>query len=256
MIISKSTGMFGPLWVLDYDGTRLLTIKNQVQGSCYLAPAGPEGLVPGPVAASPYMTGWLLAGAQNPHGSGLMIGLGSGCGAVAMLNSCPGLDLTVVEIDPAIIAAALTGFPLLDYYQNQGRLHIVTSDATAYAQEAIARGDQYDLALLDAYQGSNDLHVPDELLYAVSQCCTHLWLNSIDVPGGAKVTAVASCLELLGKPIVGIYPITGGAGVQNIILTTQPIDPGLSASFVAYPDCPADHHITAARAAVQALAAS
>ena len=257
MIIAKAQGLFGPIWVLDHLGTRMLTIGHQVQGAAYLSPAGPDGMTPGPVASSLYMTGWLLAGAMNPNGSGLMLGLGSGCGAVALLNSCPGVDLTVVEIDPAIVEAAHQGFPLLDYYQDQGRLHIVTSDATAYAHEALERHDHFDFACLDAYQGTNALQAPEELLYAMSQCCSNLWLNCIDMPHGPKIQAIVDCLEACGKPVVAIKPIHGGESQQNVILSTQDIDPGLVAAFTPYPDLDAsDTNVKAARLAVTHLAAS
>lgn len=249
MIISKSTGLFGDIWLLDDSGKRMLSIGHQVQGSCYHQPAGPEGIVPGPVAASTYMLGWLLAGASNPNSSGLMIGLGSGCGAVALLNSCPGVDLTVVEIDPAIVEMAHQGFPLLDYYQDQGRLQIVTDDATAYLAQADQR-DTWDLCLADAYCGSNDAHLPEELLYHLCQRCTHLWLNCIDAPGGRKIAAAQHYLALAGKPVVWTKPLGTGTAQQNIILSTQVPE---VAGFVAYPDCEGAT-VEAARAAVAHLA--
>jgi hypothetical protein len=198
-------GKFGDIAIYDTQGIRELCIDDQCQGSAYLNPSSnivdaslPFG--PGPISHSPYHYGWLLAGVHYPQGSGLMIGLGSGAGAIQLLYEFPDIDLTVVEIDPAMTAEALRGFPLLNYYQDLGRLRIVHQDALVFLMEAL---DRYDFGLADAYSGSTEAvsHYYDSLMGV----CDAIYLNVIDKANGPSLRKAIYNIVNNDRPLTALY---------------------------------------------------
>jgi SAM-dependent methyltransferase len=208
--------MFGPITVLKNAYVQMLMVGDNNQGACYLDDAGQ----PGPIPQSTYMAGWLIAGAQHPTGDVLMIGLGSGTGAVALLDQFPSINVTVVEIDPAVVATASEHFPLLNKYQDEGRLHIVTSDASEHLVEAMQRGDHWDFACLDAYESNYELHMPDDLLGLLSLCCDALYLNVICLDD--HLDYVARRLGEWGLTVHAILD-TGSSGLRNFVIATEAV---------------------------------
>ncbi len=247
MILEQRKGMFGELTVADYDGKRMLYIGHQVQGACYLLPAGEGNIRPGPVASSNYMSGFLVAGQASPNASALMIGLGSGCGIIALLANFPGMDITVIEIDPEVVELATKYFPLLDHYQDSGRLQIVTGDAVECMQEMHTRGDHFELGFSDAYSGANEPVMQPDMFMGLALLCTDLCFNVIDKPLGDKVSGIVFDLARAGKPVWYAFGTIGGETLQNIVLLTQDIDIETAMSFKVYPSLPESLSVNAAR---------
>lgn len=225
------TGMFGPIQIRDTPVSRQLLLNGQVQGASYLDPSAAavdndlSQLDPGPVSESSYALGWLIAGAMNPTGTGLMIGLGSGAGAVQLLYNFPALDLTVVEIDPVMVQVALEAFPLLDWYLDRGQLNIVIEDAGDYLRD---KHDVWDFMCLDAYTGSQELHCP-YLDLAVKRA-DHLYLNVIDRDQGPVMLDIVNKLWKADKPVTQVLKCSPfgyfipHASRSNWIATTQELD--------------------------------
>jgi precorrin-6B methylase 2 len=175
------------------------------------------------VPSSPYVYGWLLAGVDQPYGSGLMIGLGSGAGVIALLSNFVNFDLTVVEVDPVMVEVALRNFPLLDYYLNQGRLNIVIADANEYLKTS----DHFQVGFADAYDGGGSFKLIDSYIPALCQKCDAVILNVIDSPVAQHLAAVAAVCEENGHPIQMVMrasaPETIGREMPkaNYIMTSQ-----------------------------------
>ncbi len=234
-VIESCQGMFGPVWVADRDDQRQLLIGPQVQGGAKLDKDGE----PGPIAVSAYLSGWLLAGSQNPDSSGLMIGLGSGAGVVALLHNFPDMDITCVEIDPVVIRLAVKHFPLVSKYQDEGRLRLVEEDASKYLATALENDDEWDVGYADAYQGENSVHLPEPMVLGLAGTCNHLWINMIDKPDGESVKKLNKLLTEAGCPLTTWYDANNGYDAnktRNLILTTQSLDAQAADAFDPYED--------------------
>ncbi|NEO78757.1 tetratricopeptide repeat protein [Moorena sp. SIO4G3] len=137
VILAEAEGMFGTIRVLDESGERLLYVDEELQGINNKQPSAQEWegscrSGPGPVSNNFFVAGFLLMGCQIPNGSGLVIGLGCGAGAISLLANFPQMQLTIVEIDPVMIELCLTFFPLVQYYIDMGRLKIVEADVKSF----------------------------------------------------------------------------------------------------------------------------
>lgn len=174
----SENGLFGTIIVADEHGCRSVLLKNVREGCSFLDPSASivssELVGPGPISGCAYALSWLVPGLLFPTGSGLMIGLGAGAGAVQLLYNFPDLDLTVVEIDPVMIQVAVTYFPLVDYYQNIGRLKIVQSDAASYVTQCV---DKFDFGCADAYTGEQSM--VDDFLPGMCKLCNSIYVNYI-----------------------------------------------------------------------------
>ncbi len=243
-VLIDQPGMFGRVKVIDSHDRRLLLIGGQVQGAAYKYPGAMvvddrlSGVdAPGPVAESAYMAGWLLAGSQNKSASGVMLGLGSGAGVCALLYNFPDFDLTVAEIDPVVVHCALAFFPLLGHFMDQGRLQIREGDAAQLLTEAIENDEEWDVGFMDAYQGGDETHAPDELVTMMADRAKHLWVNCIDSWPGTISGRLADVLSNFGKPVQWAAGANVGdiAIKTNLIMTTQEIDAESADSFIPYP---------------------
>ncbi len=218
-LVEEAQGAFGPIRVIERNGCRALTINGQTQGASFIDKKTKE---PGAIAESAYQAGWLLAGSQNPKGSGFMVGLGAGTGVCSLLASFPDFDLTVVEIDPVIVRLACKHFPLLSQYQDEGRLHIRTGDAVEVLADAVDGDTRWDVGFLDAYTGKNDLVAPPELVGLLVDCCEHLYVNCIDKEDGTHVRDLRDMLAANGRPVQWLFNCLGDhTSRANLILTTQ-----------------------------------
>lgn len=205
----RREGMFGPITVRDTPVSRELLINNQRQGSVFLEPSAavvdPKYSEddPGPVSESGYTLGWLHAGAMHRNGSGLMIGLGSGAGVVQTLYCFPGIDLTVVEIDPVMVEVALEAYPLLQEYADQGRLNIVVEDANTYLR---SRYDVWDFGCADAYIGTNEAVIDYFPIFCDRS--DYLYVNCIDHLGGSNMHRTMDVMLEKKKPAVDVFKAT------------------------------------------------
>jgi hypothetical protein len=221
-------GMFGPITIRQTATTRYLLINGQVQGGALMHPGADivgmrfEG--PGPLSDTIYPLGWVLAGIQRPTASAVMIGLGSGAGITQLLYTCPGVDVTCVEIDPAIIQVCRESFPLIPYYEDQGRLQIICSDAAEYLRNST---DHWSFGCADAYTGgSNDTDVSS--LSPLLDRCDAVYINAIGTLDGKLLSDLAQCCAEHDKPVQEYFKATQPParrdGLANWILTTDTID--------------------------------
>lgn len=238
-LLFQTTGTFGPVRVIEDDDLRALYIGEQCQGAVFLhADDGPR---PGPLAYSPFTTGWLLAGIRHPEGRGLMLGLGSGAGAVTLLHNFPRLRLRVVEVDGALIEAALAWFPRLARLQRQGRLELVHADARDVVSQPLrGAAAPYDFALLDVFTGVAEppsLVAEPGFLEGLCRQARFLMANAIFTLGGPANHTWLSLFAAARRPIATMVPT--GAPEQwsqrphNWLLATAAVAES-AASFVPF----------------------
>lgn len=231
-------GMFGELSIVTTDTVRSLKINNQTQGSVFLDPSAtvvdPSLSGPGPISASAYPYGWLVAGTQNPSGDGIMIGLGSSAGACQFLHCFPEATLVVVEIDSVLTQLALKNFPLIEYYLNKGRLHIEIADASDYLKSGT---EQFAFGFADAYTGRGNKHVVS-YHNLLRHRCKEVYFNIIDSVDHKLVNETKESFRDLGMPLKwGMRAIppemldSPYVHTANWIVTTADVDWNLVDSF-------------------------
>lgn len=167
-------GLFGPISVgRDLSAnTCWMRIQNEIEGQVFLNDEGQ----PSAIAASPYFYGFVIPAWHFSTSHGLMLGLGAGIGATLLLTLFPALSLTVVEIDPQVIDLSRRYFPLVSFYENQGRLRIIQQDAREY----LSRENQaFSFALLDIFCGNEDDCLNLALLPQVLRVTPHVMANMI-----------------------------------------------------------------------------
>lgn len=243
--------MFGPITVEDisFSGAgvaRCLLLRGQVQGGSLLEPPAADvdpALpvdAPGPCAESPYTLGWLLAGIEKPNGSGVMVGLGSGAGAVQLIHNFPQIDLTIVEIDPVIVQVALDTYPLLEFYMDRGRIQIEIGDACQYLA---GRYEVWDYGFADGYTGSTKLVT--DYLPALCDRADTIFVNAIDRWAGPMLRHIAQVMRDRSKPFRQVFralppsamlsPVPPPLNVRsNYIMTSVNVDLGRAAEFQPY----------------------
>jgi len=189
----------------DTPDTRQLILGGQVQGASYFNPTAaavvPDLIGPGPIPACRYMAGWLAAGVLDPFASAVMVGLGSGAGAIAYLHETHA-DLTVVEIDPEIVKLAESGFPLLVHYQDLGRLNIIIGKA-----EDVLGEEVFDVGMCDAYTGNNAL--VDAVLAPTLRSCKTFWCNYISTYADKAQRDLLNEMDLAGTPATALLAASG-----------------------------------------------
>jgi spermidine synthase len=107
----------------------------------------------------------------------LVIGLGGGTLPTLLGKLFTEAQITVVEIDPAVVKVAQRYF---DYVADH-RTQVIEQDARVYGKRAGLNGEQFDLVLLDAF---NSDYIPEHLM-------TREYLEETRVllaPGGALVS--------------------------------------------------------------------
>ena len=115
----------------------------------------------------------------------LTIGLGGGTLPLALDELYPTLKQVVVEIDPAVTRVAREWFG----FKPSERVRVIEQDGRVFAKRARARGERYDLILLDAFNGD---YIPEHLM-------TREFLEEIRdllAPGGVVVANTFSISRL------------------------------------------------------------
>jgi hypothetical protein len=225
--------MFGSVWVFDKPEARCLAIDHQVQGGSFLDQTGK----PGPVAESLYMNGWLMAGADKPNGSGVMLGLGSGAGPIALLSCFPGFDLTVVEIDPVVIDMCRKHFHLVGKFEDEGRLRIVCKSSSDYLTESETAESHWDVGFGDAYQGREAWSVEREELSQLVRLCDVVWLNYIGRRKSYEFLNVKSTVRRAGADLTRVWDCQDHlpqTSPRNLILTNSSVPDDVLDAFEPY----------------------
>lgn len=261
-VLCEAPGAFDVLRVVEDDDMRGLFIGAQCQGAVYRS-TDDEGPEPGPYSCSAFTTGWLLAGCRSPRGRGLMLGLGSGAGAVMLLTCFPELSLRVVELDQGVIDLALRYSPRLDRLVHTGRLELVQGDAR---EAAVLCRDTYEFALLDLFTGSPKrpqcLEDP-RWLADLGRRAEVVLANAIFTLGDEDQRAWLGAFAAAGCPIARMHPLgapeSWSSQPHNWILSTTVIEPPPGfVPFAASPHyladaCRADFHAMCERAIAAAL---
>lgn len=95
--------------------------------------------------------------AQPDPGRVLIVGLGGGTLPGALARLLPQAVIDTVEIDPAVVKVAERHFG----YAVSPRQRVFVQDGRAFVQAAAARGERYDLVMLDAFDVN---YIPPHLL--------------------------------------------------------------------------------------------
>jgi hypothetical protein len=239
-IVEARPGRFGPLSVRDGDGVRSLWCGDLCHGASFLEPGiAVDGRIlhPGPVPDAPYQYGWLLAVLHAPYARVLMAGLGSGSGVCTLLHHFPGLRVTVVEVDPAVVGLARRHLPLLDHHIRSGACTVVEDDFAAFVT---ATAERWEVALLDAYDGAGELDNPVAVLADLRERVAACWLNVADRDGeGARmmIERLATAGWIPRVAAVIRFGDDGFAG--NVVVGTASVD--LAAAAALRPFAGLDH---------------
>ncbi|GAA4340911.1 hypothetical protein GCM10023144_41040 [Pigmentiphaga soli] len=92
----------------------------------------------------------------DPHNI-LVIGLGGGSLPRALAEVLPETRIDCVEIDPAVVSVAQRYFGL----KTGPRLRVFTDDGRDFVRQAAARGEKYDIVMLDAF---DENYIPRRLM--------------------------------------------------------------------------------------------
>lgn len=173
-ILEKKAGLFGDISVGKTltPSTFWLKINEQIEGQVF---SDQQGL-PGRISASRYLYGFIIPAWHFPKSEMLMLGLGSGAGAVMLLSLFPELKLKIVEIDPVIIDLSRTHFPLISFYEKQNRLTIIKQEAASYLQTC---HEQFSFILLDLFTGNENNQYNLELLNQSQNIAPYFMANII-----------------------------------------------------------------------------
>lgn len=87
----------------------------------------------------------------------LIAGLGGGTLPTALAELLPEVRIDVVEIDPAVVDAAREYFG----FAATERVRVEVGDARVFVKRALARGERYDMVILDAFGGD---YIPEHLM--------------------------------------------------------------------------------------------
>ena len=115
----------------------------------------------------------------------LVVGLGSGVGIAHLLHHFPQATVEVVDIDPAVIRMVRDHFPMMAWFESQGRVRFVARDARAHIRAQAGHG--FNLVVLDAYTAGSTIppHLMTREFFA--ECAATL------ADGGTVLANVIGC---------------------------------------------------------------
>ena len=154
--IHKEKSLYRNILVEESNGLRWLvfTVKRGDRNQTCMDLSDPKKLV------FPYVQmslGGLLLN-DNPSNI-LIVGLGGGSIPVTLTELFPDAEITVVEIDPAVLRVAERFF---DFKETQ-KMKVELVDARVFAKRAGLKGKTYDFIILDAFTGD---YIPEHLMTA------------------------------------------------------------------------------------------
>lgn len=153
-LLHEERSLYRQVLVYQDEGNRCLCFTRQCtigRQSCQSL-AEPDRLV---FNYAKMMLGSLLMGAPPKHV--LVVGLGGGTLPRALLKLVPGIDIDVVEIDPAVVRVAAQYF---DFHEGP-QVHVFVEDGRTYVKRVGRAGRHYDLVMLDAYDHQ---YIPEHML--------------------------------------------------------------------------------------------
>jgi hypothetical protein len=238
--LASIPGMFDTIHVVDTFPARKVFTCGKLQGCLLFDPPADHlypqcSCGPGPVTDTTYQLAWLMAGARHPKGRGLMLGLGAGSGAVALLHHFPEISLEVVEIDPDMIKVARRYFPLVSYFEQGGRLKVINDDASSFLS---GNPSPYDFALIDiSVDGAKaqQLLLSSTFAESLTRVADEIWINALtsrEKPFLANLVATHAGLTNLfsSESLSAWLPIE-----RNWIATSANVDLDASQALRLYP---------------------
>jgi spermidine synthase len=152
-VIYKERSIYRDITVFDSIGTRCMRFsrQNNTQQSC-ISLSDPDALM---FDCNKMMLGALYL-RPDPR-KVLLIGLGGGTLASALIRLLPEAELSVVEIDPAIVQVARKYFN----FRPTARVRVAEEDGRVFVKRALKRGEKYDLIMLDAF---DEKYIPAHLM--------------------------------------------------------------------------------------------
>jgi spermidine synthase len=153
-LLHEERSLYRQVLVYQDEGNRCLCFTRQCtigRQSCQSL-AEPDRLVFG---YGKMMLGSLLMGATPRHV--LIVGLGGGTLPRALLKLVPGIDIDVVEIDPAVVRVAGQYFD----FRAGPQVHVIVEDGRTFVKRMGRAGKHYDLVMLDAYDHQ---YIPEHML--------------------------------------------------------------------------------------------
>ncbi|HET7570177.1 MAG TPA: fused MFS/spermidine synthase [Gammaproteobacteria bacterium] len=159
----------------------------------------------------------------DPHPQRILIaGLGGAVLPYALHELYPKARIDTVEIDPAVVDVAKRFF---DYHPT-GTQHVIVSDARVYIKHAIARGEHYDMIILDAFNGD---YIPPHLMTVefLRECRKLLRLNGVLVANTFSSSKLYDSESVTYKKAFGWFLNVKGLSGNRIILTRKgkPVTP-------------------------------
>lgn len=152
--LHSERSVYRNIFVTEDDGLRCLTFRRFIGGhrqTC-MRMSDPFELV------FPYAKMMLGALSLNPHPKRvLIVGLGGGTLPTNLRAMVPDADITVAELDPAVVKVAKQYFK----FETGPKLHVEVSDGRVFVKKTLAKGEHYDLVMLDAFE---DDYIPEHLL--------------------------------------------------------------------------------------------
>jgi|TARA_B110000971_G_scaffold213218_1_gene243771 spermidine synthase len=115
----------------------------------------------------------------------MIVGLGGGTLPVALNEILPEAKIQTVEIDPAVIGVAKRFFNFTESANNK----IIQQDARVFAKRAALQKQQFDLIILDAFNGD---YIPEHLM--TQEFLTEV--QSLLTPGGVLVANTFASSDL------------------------------------------------------------
>ena len=181
-ILESSPGLFGQISICETfnPAIRLMKINDEIEGQVFSFPNASSFFCsidgPGAVSSSRYLYAFIIPAWQFQNKHGLVLGLGAAAGVNMLLALFPNLKLTVIEIDPQVIALTRRYFPLVSFYEKQGRLKIIESDAEIFLDQC---GELFEFTLLDLFSGDEGNHNNLPLITKALKIAPYFMANTI-----------------------------------------------------------------------------
>lgn len=201
-MLAELPGALGTVRVEERDGLRLLTVGGVVQGAAPIEGAGEVA------AADPLVA--LVRAARPEARTALVIGLGTGRTAAEL--TAAGLDVEVIELDPAVIALARRFFGY--------RGHAAAGDGLARLRD----GARPDVVIVDAFAGGKPPPELVEVIRARTDDPGLVAIRLVGEPGSERLTTLRRQLRTVYFPLAFGSGVGGEAQNLYVLASGAPIN--------------------------------
>ena len=147
----------------------------------------------------------------------LIVGLGGGTLPTALRELYPEARIDAIEIDPAVKAVAETYFG----FQESENLQVILQDARVFTKRALARGDSYDLIMLDAFNGD---YIPEHLMTReyLQETRSLLAENGVLAANTFSISKLYDAESVTYRDVFGIfYNVRSSTSANRVILASN-----------------------------------